>query len=685
MENKMRRLTISGWCAAALLAVGCGAPANKAASASGSLALSNDDHFLYAADTDNDVLAVIDVTVSPEVKVAEVKVGKSPFRVAVGSDDTVYVGNRGERSVSVIRRGEWVEAAKVAVSVDPIGLQVSPDGKTLYVACAASSTAAETGSLTAVDTATLQPKWEIPVGSEPRGLALIGNDRAVISLMREGALVEVDLRKPEVTKDAATSRQQIYALANSSKLNGNDGFSSVSSGYSSFSARAANDVVVTPDGSRAFVPMVWAREDAIARRPSLQGGYYGGGGPCNVGAVATAGIITVDTSSGTEPMVDDLTSCFSNGSNASTKEFPPSVLAPSTAGSGTKIQGPSVAAIDPTGNWVFVVNKETSNVAVVPAFRRSGDDIAYTANGSAVRSIVELHTGGFDDGGGADGIALTRDGARAYVYSQFDHTVMRLRQETQRDGRKVLTIDNRLVVAKDPSTLNPDLALGRRLFFNAWNEQMSAATTGVACSTCHIEGRDDGHVWNFPDGPRQTPSLVGRSFFNTGKTEPYHWSGEFPTLAAFMNHTIRERMGGSGLLDETAAKIGMFIDSMPAPENPYQKRERPEEQLRGEQLFANACGTCHSGEVFTNNKLEDVGTAVTNVALGRSPDDEQVVKAGFNVPSLLGTARGGPWLHDGSIARLEERIYNNPGDKHGLTSSLSDQDKKDLLAYLKSL
>ena len=46
-------------------------------------------------------------------------------------------------------------------------------------------------------------------------------------------------------------------------------------GFSSFSARATTDIVVTPDGKRAFVTAVWAREDAIAqgtlrpRRPLL--------------------------------------------------------------------------------------------------------------------------------------------------------------------------------------------------------------------------------------------------------------------------------------------------------------------------------------------------------------------------------------------------------------------------------
>jgi YVTN family beta-propeller protein len=47
----------------------------------GSLALSTDDSLLYAADADNDVIAVIDT--GTEAKIAEVKVGRAPERVIV--------------------------------------------------------------------------------------------------------------------------------------------------------------------------------------------------------------------------------------------------------------------------------------------------------------------------------------------------------------------------------------------------------------------------------------------------------------------------------------------------------------------------------------------------------------------------------------------------------------------------
>ena len=93
--------------------------------ASGSVALSRDDSLVYAVDTDNEIVAVIDA--ATQKKIAEVKVGAAPEQIVVAPDDTLYVSNRGSRSVSVIEKGQWSEAARIAVGVEPTGLAVSPD------------------------------------------------------------------------------------------------------------------------------------------------------------------------------------------------------------------------------------------------------------------------------------------------------------------------------------------------------------------------------------------------------------------------------------------------------------------------------------------------------------------------------------------------------------------------------
>ncbi len=670
--NWFKRSMLVGALASGILFSGCDpAKGPSRSTSSGSLALSSDDALLYAVDTDTGTLNVIDT--ATDLKIASVKVGDQPGRVAVGGDDTIYVTNRGSNTVSVIRKGDWTEVKQIPVGTEPVGIAVSPDNKMLYVVNSTSADNAEFGTLSGIDVATLEKKFDVEVGAEPRGLALLGNDRAVVTLYKEGELVEVDLQKHAKVSD----KIGIYDQANASN-GGNTGFAV----YSTFKARALASVAATNDGSRLFAPVIWAREDPISRKPNSAGGYYSSGGPCNVGAVATAGIVVADRGSGgrLEPQVDDLTACAGLGTNSSDKNYPASTIATGNGkfgGTLTPIQAPVAVAIDPTDTWVFVVNKESSNVAIMPAFRRDpGEENTFQSTGSSVRSTIALNSDP-KVSSGPDGIALSRDGKRAYVYNQFDHRVDVLGSKGSGSAANIEKLKS-ITVASD--VLSPEVVVGRKMFFNATDPRLSSPTTNVSCATCHLEGLEDGHVWKFPDGPRQTPALAGR---HLRQTQPYHWSGEFPDSQAFMTHTIKERMGGTGLVTaKESENIVDFIEALPAPQNANLKLVRTESQLRGAAVFTKAnCNSCHTGALLTNLKSEQVGTLVTT---GKSFDNGIVITKGIDTPSLLGLARTAPYLHTGAAATLEDRI-NDPSDKHGITSTLNATERKDLIAYLKTL
>jgi YVTN family beta-propeller protein len=655
---------------------------------SGSLALSQDDAFLYAADSDNGIVSVVDT--AAHTKVAEIKVGVDPERIAVGPDDTVYVSNRGSRSVSVIRRGEWTEAARLDVGVEPMGLGLSGDGRTLYVVNTTSLDSTEHGSLMAIDTGTLKRLWELPVGDEPRGLALMENDKALITLHRQGDVVQVDLAnrdRPKLVK-AGTD---VYEKANATKLSRdkeNAGFDVGFSGMTSFHPRGVEDIVVTPDGERAFAATRWARESAITpgtnpndpdpttptpvptpvpTPPPGSGGLYGGGGPCGTGAIASPGIITLDADSA-NPQVDDLNATCGSGDD---KDYPPTtIVSPDPS---HPIQGPIATVVDPTGAWLFVVNRETNNVAVMPTNRRSGSDLNLNSFPStSVRQLVRV-------GAGPTGIALRRDGTRAYVYNAFDHTLTTLVGDSAGRTLNIHEEGPRLKLAED--VLSPEAAMGRKLFFSAIDSRMTASNVGAACATCHYDGRDDGHTWGFPDGPRQTPTLAGRMIT---KTAPFHWSGEFPTLRDFLDVTVRQRMGGGVVDAQMAGQLAAFIDVLPTPDNPYKREEMTDAQRRGSEVFLKAqCQECHTGETLTNNKQANVGTFVLE---GSDPDNATVRQRGLNTPSLLGLARSAPYLHDGSAATLKDRLLKTRfSDQHGKTSQLTDAELDDLVEFMRIL
>ena len=667
MKIPSRRLALLVAAGGAALLTACGEPSTLSTNSAGSLALSRDDAFLYAVDADSDNVAVVDT--ATKAVVATVKVGRAPERVVVGPDDTVYVSNRGARSVSVIKRGAgtWSQVLQLPVGVEPVGLAVTADNKTLYVVNGTSLESPETGTLTAIDVKTFQTKWDLPVGQEPRAVTLLGGERALVTLFKSGDVVTVDLNGPSVLQTST----DLYHKANESSLTTRSQFPMPTFGLSTFHPRGMSDAVVTPDGRRAIVSMGWSREDSLAN-PGGGGNASYGGGPCGVAGVSAAGLATFDTSGEvTVAQADDVGHC--GGEDDQSKDFPPSALI--SPDSIQTLQGPAVAVMDGTGSWLYVVNRNSNNVAVLPVGNRAPSSTTFngqfpTFRSGPIRSLVPV-------GAGPNGIALTRDGTKAYVYNAFDHSISTLVQSGSGADAQVVTSGRALQIMQD--TLPADVVAGRRLFFSAADSRMTANTTGVACGTCHLEGREDGHVWLFADGPRQTPSLAGRM---TTATAPFHWNGQFATLTDFLAETVNVRMGGTGASSDMASQLAAFIDSQPLPDSPLRLATPTDAQLRGAQAFQKAeCNGCHQGTALTDNTFHDVGTLVVS-----GPNPDMGLANGLNVPSLLGVSRTAPYLHDGSAASLRERLVaSRHNDLHGKMTLLNDGEVSDLVEYLKSL
>jgi len=218
---------------------------------------------------------------------------------------------------------------------------------------------------------------------------------------------------------------------------------------------------------------------------------------------------------------------------------------------------------------------------------------------------------------------------------------------------------NNAHVIKLPGELGYDA--GRNVFHQQ-------TKSGLACASCHPEGRDDGLIWTFAEfGTRRSQNLSGGIMARA----PYHWTGDKPDLNNLMDDVFAVRMGGGKPTAGEKLAIGPFLDRLPAP--------APEAGLdgaavaRGKTLFessATECTKCHADSMLTNNTLNDVGTNGT-----------------FKTPSLLGVGARGPWMHNGCATTLKDRFSPacGGGDKHGKTSQLSAAQIDDLTAYLESL
>lgn len=196
-------------------------------------------------------------------------------------------------------------------------------------------------------------------------------------------------------------------------------------------------------------------------------------------------------------------------------------------------------------------------------------------------------------------------------------------------------------------------------------------SSGLACASCHPDGQDDGHVWNFVDfGPRRTQSLRGGLL----GTEPFHWDGAEADFTALTTDVMQGRMGGPVLNADQNAALANYIDkfpAMPAPANPSVSAAVIE---RGQALFNDAtvgCATCHSGPRFSNNQTMDVGS-----------------QDGYlQVPSLLGVWARAPYLHDGCAKTMADRftLACDKRSMHGNITGLTTADSLALSAYLETL
>jgi hypothetical protein len=201
---------------------------------------------------------------------------------------------------------------------------------------------------------------------------------------------------------------------------------------------------------------------------------------------------------------------------------------------------------------------------------------------------------------------------------------------------------------------------GHRLFHQS-------TPAGLACASCHPEGGDDGHVWNFDSlGARRTQVIRG-GFLGT---EPFHWNGDMRDFEMLVHEVFVSRMSATPPLVREVSELARWLNQIPAvPTSPPQDVAAVE---RGHRLFedpAVGCSSCHAGPKLTNNLTVDVGT-----------------EGAFQVPSLRGVAWRAPYLHDGCAPTLRERFGPcGGGDYHGHTSHLSEVEVQDLIAYLETL
>lgn len=270
--------------------------------------------------------------------------------------------------------------------------------------------------------------------------------------------------------------------------------------------------------------------------------------------------------------------------------------------------------------------------------------------------------------------------------------------------------------------------LGQKLFFD---KALSLDST-VSCASCHepkkyfTDGRKKSMGINSQEVDRNAPSLFNIAYhprllreggvptlemqvlvpvqehreFNFNIVELAQRLSKDSTYAMMAINAYNRKMSDFVITRALAAyQRTLFSGNSPFDRFYYQNKKNAisPSAKRGFKLFSSdrlKCSQCHSGFNFTNYKVLNNGLLPSYTDKGKFRLTEDSTDIGkFKVPSLRNVNMTGPFLHDGSISKLEEIVdlyakggYSHPNQSHLITGfEISSAEKEDLINFLKSL
>ena len=524
--------------AAALIAAGCsGVPEAAsgshaleplgAAARGGSVAVDDAASAAYVADADNRALHRVDLV---SLEVASTPLAGVPEQVVVLGADRIAVTLRSEDAVVLLAidaDGRGVELARAEVPSDPWGLAATPAGELLV-------TSTWGRALTALDAATLERRWSVPVAREPRGVVVTPDGaRAFVTHLVGDAVTAVDL---DPTGPAPAPRR-VRALGGASYRHQLE--RAMGAGTLHTTPALAYAAALSTSGERLFVPHTLEQNGSDSVR-SIPGAY--GGVPVEEEtSVASVAVLAVraERALGSDQLDgrpgDEVRP---RRARRRAPDAPPD--APDPLVGAASIGNPAVG---------FAVAPPSAPPRQARAAAVSGDALLVASQGTDELVVLDARAADpalsvrqrFAVGAGPTGVDVDEATRTAVVWSQHAHELALVDLDSGRTDR--------LELATDP--LPPEVARGRRLFVTERDRRITR--DGRACAGCHPEGRDDGVTWKLGAGPRQTPTLVGRL-----ERGPFGWLGKHPVLEDNMAETIT-RLGGTGLPRADLEDLAAFL------------------------------------------------------------------------------------------------------------------------------
>ena len=256
------------------------------------------------------------------------------------------------------------------------------------------------------------------------------------------------------------------------------------------------------------------------------------------------------------------------------------------------------------------------------------------------------------------------------------------------------------------------VALGRRLF---GDKRLSRDGT-LACVSCHnpklafSDGRSLARGIKGAEGTRNAPALInrgyGQAFFWDGRADSLERQALQPILNPIeLGLTVPELENRTGMrAADVAAALASYVRTIRSGDSRYDRYVAETGTLNileksGMEIFRGkgGCTACHIGPNFTDEGFHNTGVAWVD---GRIIDDGRFTVSGvtrhrgaFKTPTLREVARTAPYMHDGSLATLEDVVefYSQGGranpnlDPEIRPRRFSPEEKRALVAFLKTL
>jgi YVTN family beta-propeller protein len=587
----------------------------------------------------------------------------------------------------------------------PLNLEISPDGKELYVACEASHT------VVVVNVKNQQKVAEIPVGHHPTDVTFSpdGAKAYVTNRLDDTvSVIDVAYRKTIATIPVGdephgvltdNSGKYLYVLNTSSDSISVIDTTTLKELKRLSASRSPWSLARSPDGSSIYVTNNLSRFVEF-RKPSLS----------EVTVIDTAravvdtrievpavnlmqgvdwhpdgdfALVTFNRTKNLVPMTrllqgwtitNGLGIVFKDGRINQVLLDEPNLCFPD----------PADVAITPDGRLALVTSSGSDRIAVVDINKLIS--MLEAASDHQREHVLPNHLGKPTEfvithipvKNSPRGVTITPDGKTAFTANALD------------DSLTVIDLDKLQAIGRidlgGPKIITK-IRHGERLFHSAditFHRQFS-------CHSCHPDGHIDGITYDIePDGIGVSP-VDNRTLRGILDTAPFKWEGTNPSLQRQCGPRLAVFFTRIQPFDpEQLSALENYICTIPRPPNRYRPlgAELTDAQRRGKIMFErtmtndgrviakeNKCITCHFPSLYTDRRRHNIGT---KLRLDKESD--------FDTPHLSNIYDSAPYLHNGIAVTLEE-IWTryNPDDKHGVTNDMTKDQLNDLIEYIKTL